>query len=323
MIKWSDDTTNLCSIFDFWLRKTLFVRQKLSTTDEMGKITKVLDSQNVIVSFAGKKFTMLINDLEWLNRSDFTGDTLTWASDETWRGTVIEQEYPVERYNVFKYGRGKIHEKENVDIESNPSASETSDTDEEEIEPESWSSEDDTPLAQLITNCQNDGESRERWSFRAKKLPDSKFTGQRDIARGVKTPIEYFEQYFDEAFVKMICDESNKYSKVKNINSNFNLHPDEFKLYMANLFYMSLFGMNNVRRYWHTNSRIALIADSMALNRFEEIRRYIHFTSSTNQTDKFHKFRPILNQFQKVASSLPKDEHCSVDENTIPYKGNI
>ena len=154
-----------------------------------------------------------------------------------------------------------------------------------------------------------------------KELPNDNFIGQRPEVREVKSPIEYFEQYFDKAFVDLICDESNKYAKAKNINSRFKLHPDEFKLYMANIFYMSLFGMNNVRRYWNTNSRIALIADSMALNRFEEIRRNIHFTSSLDSTDKFHKFRPILDQFHRVASSLAKDEHCSVDENTIPYNG--
>ena len=34
-----------------------------------------------------------------------------------------------------------------------------------------------------------------------------------------------------------------------------------------------------------------------------------------------YKFRPITDRYNAVASSIEPDEHCSADENTIPYKG--
>ena len=61
-------------------------------------------------------------------------------------------------------------------------------------------------------------------------------------------------------------------------------------MFMGTIFYMSLFGMNRTRRYWGKNSRI-------------------------------DQFQPVLDNFNSVCQAIEKEELCSVDENTIPYKG--
>ena len=49
----------------------------------------------------------------------------------------------------------------------------------------------------------------------------------------------------------------------------------------------------------------------------------MHFVRNEDNpgSDKFFKFRPIIDQFNRVASKIETEEKCSVDENTIPYKG--
>ena len=37
--------------------------------------------------------------------------------------------------------------------------------------------------------------------------------------------------------------------------------------------------------------------------------------------DKVAKIRPVIDQFNKICKLIDSDQHCSVDENTIPYKG--
>ena len=96
-----------------------------------------------------------------------------------------------------------------------------------------------------------------------------------------------------------------------------------FLPFWGTTFYMSLFGMTNTRRYWSVK-RIGLIADNITQKRWEEIKSNLHFvdnTSLTPESGRLAKILPIITKFNETARSIDPDQHCSVDENTIPYKG--
>ena len=83
-----------------------------------------------------------------------------------------------------------------------------------------------------------------------------------------------------------------------------------------------------LRMYWSSDPsvRCNIIADAMGVNRFESIRRYLHFTDNNahddNSDDKLWKIRPVLEHLRKVFGSAVDAEEChSIDEQMIPFTG--
>lgn len=49
------------------------------------------------------------------------------------------------------------------------------------------------------------------------------------------------------------------------------------KKYIGILIMMSVVKVNNIRDYWNSNIGNTVISDTMSVNNFENIRRYLHF----------------------------------------------
>ncbi|CAM4362736.1 unnamed protein product [Leuciscus chuanchicus] len=84
------------------------------------------------------------------------------------------------------------------------------------------------------------------------------------------------------------------------------------------------------RMYWSSEEglRLDLIANAMAVNRFEEILRYIHFVDNYSQeaenADKLFKIRPVLDALKTTFNSaVDPEEFQSIDEQIIPFKGRL
>ena len=86
--------------------------------------------------------------------------------------------------------------------------------------------------------------------------------------------------------------------------------------------YMSLVRMPSTRNYFSGQFRIPQIADTITGKRFEEIKRFIHFSdnSSVPNDDKLRKLRPLLDKLRSKFVSIPMCESLSVDEQIIPFK---
>ncbi|KAJ8895450.1 hypothetical protein PR048_000783 [Dryococelus australis] len=68
-----------------------------------------------------------------------------------------------------------------------------------------------------------------------------------------------------------------------------------------------------------------LVADTMSVNRFEEIRRDLHFTDKCSilpdNKDKYIIIRPILNKLHETFhNAVDPEEYNSVDQMMIPFK---
>ncbi|KAF3837830.1 hypothetical protein F7725_009598, partial [Dissostichus mawsoni] len=59
---------------------------------------------------------------------------------------------------------------------------------------------------------------------------------------------------------------------------------------------MSLFGLPRTRMFWNKACRVSQVADTMTLNRWEAIKKYLHFSNNEDRqeedNDPLHKIRP-------------------------------
>nr|CAH7744544.1 unnamed protein product [Callosobruchus chinensis] len=65
----------------------------------------------------------------------------------------------------------------------------------------------------------------------------------------------------------------------------------------------------------------------MSCNRFEEIKRFLHFNNNENIIergqpgyDRLFKIRPFLDQIKSRLLEVPKEEFLAVDEQIVPTK---
>jgi len=85
---------------------------------------------------------------------------------------------------------------------------------------------------------------------------------------------------------------------------------------------MSIIRLPQSRMYWRPEFLVAEIANAFTVKKFEDIKRFLHFADNTVQSqDKLKKFRPISDYLCERFKTIPKEEHLSIDEQIIPFKG--
>lgn len=160
------------------------------------------------------------------------------------------------------------------------------------------------------------------------KSLENAFSGQVYVCEGrVKSPIEYYENLVDSKMKQLLVDESNKYAIQKDPNKPLNLTVNELEQFIGILYLMSIVKLPRARLYWSSFLRFPKIADVMSLQRFETIKKYLH--CNDNQScpadceDKLYKIRPIVDMIHSKVSSIIPAEKLSIDEQIVPFKGNI
>ncbi|XP_060806107.1 piggyBac transposable element-derived protein 3-like [Amyelois transitella] len=127
--------------------------------------------------------------------------------------------------------------------------------------------------------------------------------------------------------VQRIVEESNLYSVQKNVTKPLNLSETELIKFMAILIYMSVIKYPNVRLYWSNTVGFQPIKDIMTVNRFETIRRFLHFNNNEKhlpkehpQHDRLHKIRPIISHLNEKFALVPMEQKLSIDEQMCATK---
>lgn len=84
---------------------------------------------------------------------------------------------------------------------------------------------------------------------------------------------------------------------------------------------MSVYHFPSTRSYWNTKFGYAPIKEVMPVNRFEKIRRILHFNDNDKhlpvthpQHDKLHKLRPIIEHLNQKFCSVTIEQRLSIDE---------
>ncbi|KAM7310521.1 piggyBac transposable element-derived protein 3 [Ixodes scapularis] len=152
------------------------------------------------------------------------------------------------------------------------------------------------------------------------------FTGQHRVNIHGDHPIDYFLGLFPESLLEHIVFQTNLYA-VQNGKETLRLTVPELKVFLGICLVMTYIKYPRIRHYWSKESglRMGVIADAMYVNRFEELRRFLHFNDnneSTTDDDRILKIRPVIDTLNRTFSlAVDPEEYQSVDEMMIPFKG--
>jgi hypothetical protein len=90
---------------------------------------------------------------------------------------------------------------------------------------------------------------------------------------------------------------------------------------------MLIIKLPSTRHYWSRHLGHPVVSEAMSYNRWEEIKRFIHFNDNTTFVptgqdghDNLHKIIPFLDAIRQRLLLVPKEEYLAVDEQIILTK---
>ena len=189
--------------------------------------------------------------------------------------------------------------------------------------------DEDPDVTAASTSTANSGSGRRPvWRERSgEELPllDLPYTGNPPPIGAVKEPYEYFNAIFTEEIKQHLVNESNKYAIQVNPNKPLSLTKLEFEQFIGILYTMSEVPMRRTRLFWNKHCRYPPVADTMTINRFEQIKSKLHCNDNAEMPrpcqDKLYKIRPLFDMLNSVFNSTPLNEKLSIDEQVVPFKG--
>lgn len=158
-------------------------------------------------------------------------------------------------------------------------------------------------------------------------------------------PSEIFCKIWDREFLELVVRETNEYAwhciaqlsdpdlgiEIPNyLESWTNITVEELYRYFAVLIIMSFCYRSNIRDYWTTRPmQMPHLREIMSRNRFQQINKFLHFTSNKNlltsgHQRKIEKVEPVIthcnNRFRDLY--IPA-QHLSLDEFLLLWKGRL
>ena len=129
--------------------------------------------------------------------------------------------------------------------------------------------------------------------------------------------------------INLICEETNLYSAQCSVKKGaIGTCKDKMKKYLGILMMMSVIKAPYYRFYWETNTRYETITSQMNRDHFETIKRFLHFNGNLKDKkrdeetrDRLFKIRPIFDKLRQNCLAVDPEEHNSIDEQIIPFKG--
>lgn len=143
----------------------------------------------------------------------------------------------------------------------------------------------------------------------------------------IDTPGEFFFYFFTKEIFGYIVEQSNIKALQDNINKAANITIEELEQFVGIVLYMSLVKLPAARKYWETGTAQQEVYETMTCNRWDAIKKYLHFNDNSNFKprgsegyDKLYKIRPLLDKIKDRLALIPKEEYLAVDEQIIPTK---
>lgn len=143
----------------------------------------------------------------------------------------------------------------------------------------------------------------------------------------ILTPLNYFKKFFDDSIMNLFVEQTNLYSTQKSgrcVNTTYN----ELSNFLGIHVMSSIVRMPSYKMYWAQETRYPLIADVMSRNRFEALKTAFHINDNSNcksrsdpAYDKLFKVRPLIDKLRENFLTIEPEEHNSIDEIMIPFKG--
>uniref|UniRef100_A0A3B3ZEF3 PiggyBac transposable element-derived protein domain-containing protein n=1 Tax=Periophthalmus magnuspinnatus TaxID=409849 RepID=A0A3B3ZEF3_9GOBI len=140
-------------------------------------------------------------------------------------------------------------------------------------------------------------------------------------------PLEYFRKFITPEMLELLKEQTNLYSVQKSANhNNVNTMVKELEIMIGLYLRMGLCHLAGNRAYWENDTRCPMVADNMSRNCFQNLLATLHFTDNTDikqgqAEDKCWKIRPWLDMFRKQCLDITPEEHNSIDEQMMPFRG--
>ena len=149
------------------------------------------------------------------------------------------------------------------------------------------------------------------------------FNVNKGKAPQVLTPLEYFKLFVTDELVNDIVLQTNLYSVQQKLQS-VSTTSAEIEQYIGMHLLMGINRLPSYKMYWSDYMRFPAVANVMSRNRFESVRRYLHFADNStydpNTSGKLFKVRPILESVREQCLKIDPEENNSIDEQIIPAK---
>ncbi|XP_057308993.1 piggyBac transposable element-derived protein 3-like [Hydractinia symbiolongicarpus] len=144
-----------------------------------------------------------------------------------------------------------------------------------------------------------------------------------DDLEGLGSELSYFFYLFPKDLIEDIARQTVLYSVQSRPEKPVDITEGDIQKFIACVLYMSIVKLPSTRDYWSSSIGIPQVAKVMTVNRFEEIKRFIHFSdnATADKTDKINKIRPLVNKLNEQLRTIPIEESLAVDEQIVPFKG--
>jgi hypothetical protein len=148
------------------------------------------------------------------------------------------------------------------------------------------------------------------------------------------TDVSVFLKMFGVNNISLLTRQTNLLRAARTIEKNKSaaaISEREIKQVMGILMYMSIVTLPNTKMFWSASLRNNMVAGVMTRDRFEYILSCLHLSdnslqppSSSASYDRLYKVREFLsNLASNFAEHAVIEEVCSVDEQMIPFKGQL
>ncbi|KAI4463240.1 tc5 transposase dna-binding domain [Holotrichia oblita] len=139
-----------------------------------------------------------------------------------------------------------------------------------------------------------------------------------------RTPLEYFQVFFDSEMIQMMVKYTNRYANQRNRNGD--ISEDEMQCFIAVLLLSGYVVLPRKELYWETSvdTHNTMVSEAISRDRFKFIMTNLHVCDNTklNTNDKFAKVRKLIKNInQKCIDNIPHTQAHSVDESMVPYFG--
>lgn len=142
----------------------------------------------------------------------------------------------------------------------------------------------------------------------------------------LSAPISYFLKYVPDSLFEQMSEMTNLYATQKNIPRFSPTTKKEIKKFIGIQIIMGNLKFPKARLYWNPHLGTTIIKENMTFNRFSKLRNAIHLVDVTargQNTDRVWKVRDFYNAIRNRCSELQLETNLCVDEQIIPFKGQI
>ncbi|CAK1578837.1 unnamed protein product [Parnassius mnemosyne] len=157
-----------------------------------------------------------------------------------------------------------------------------------------------------------------------------KFGGSEELPSSImklQSPYQFFIYFFTNPFMENIVTESARYAVQKQPDRPEIFTEGELRKYFDILIFMSVYHYPSTRSYWSNKFSFSPIKEAMPINKFEKMRKLLHFNNNDDhlpvdhvQHDRLHNLRPIITHLNEKFSSVTIEQRLSIDEQMCATK---